>query len=171
MSRVLFRQPALFAHLGGQNGGFDCCPPARRNNSRADKWLPNGSTRGPVHGRPNTTHISLSWFRLLLCVGGTCAHTRTQNQHPHMCTSQLIWFPNQSCLLSHPPPRGPLRKLQHHCNHPSFLGSGADASHQYPAGGCAFMKERAAAVRGVMTQRPDSSSGADDFIRLMSSNI
>lgn len=179
MSRVLFRQPGLFAHLGRQNGAAHQQRAIIQEHISGSKGVYEGRCRWEAK---HNTHFSFTVHTYCLSVDDTCAHTHKMSFFAtagsnNRCTSQgfifshLVSKPVIPRIISFLPSRGFLEpaaafivticlfweaELTHYINIP-------------PTDTC--MNELAAAVRWAMTHRLDSSSGADDLIRWMSSNI
>lgn len=118
MSRVLFRQPGLFAHLGRQNGA------AHQQRAIIQEHI-NGS-KGVYEGRrrweaKHNTHFSVTVHTYCLSVGDTCAHTHKMSFFATAGSNNksglhIFSFGFQTSDTSYyflSPPRGFLRQLQH----------------------------------------------------------
>lgn len=138
-----------------------------------------GSMRGAVDGRPNITHISLSRYILTVCLSVTHMHTHIKwasSPQRGQITSQGFTF---SHLVSKPVIPHIISFLPPGLSPPAAafivticLFWEAELTHYINISPTdTYMNELAAAVRWAMTHRLDSSSGADDLIRWMSSKI
>lgn len=121
MSRVLFRQPGLFAHLGRQNGAAHQQRAIIQEHISGSKGVYEGRCRWEAK---HNTHFSFTVHTYCLSVDDTCAHTHKMSFFAtagsnNRCTSQgftfshLVSKPVIPRIISFLPSRGFLHQLQH----------------------------------------------------------